>query len=175
VVDADVDLCWAAKHNGLGMLAGTKPIPEWLEGHITPGAPPPEMPETPQPAQKAPQAPTQPAAAPPADPAAALPVSSSTPQPGPKPNGATQVVTFRVHRNYLTREAIRLVQKAIAGARPLGPQRGEPRFKLLRLLDEEGDVLIGTELTIHVDPDRFAHELRERNLGQGSYTTHENL
>lgn len=180
VVDADVDLCWAAQHDGLGMLAGTKPIPEWLEGYITPGAPPPEMPEEPRPAPKpaSPQAPAQPTAAPKADVAPTQEVSSSTtPQkpPEPRSNGATHVVTFRVHGNYLTRESIRLVQKAIAGARPLGPERGDARFKLLRLLDEEGDTLIGTELSIHIDPDQFARELRHRNMGKGSYTTHENL
>jgi hypothetical protein len=84
------------------------------------------------------------------------------------------IATFALpYPNCLPRSTQRLVWRAIGGSISGIDER--KRAKRLRLLDAEGNILIDPqELDIRIIPEDFGRELRERNLGAGSFDiTHE--
>lgn len=171
VVEPLIGLNWEAKYDWLEIMHGRKPVPDWLTGVVTPGgrikadlAPLPTTPVTPKP-QAEPKSDPQPGAT---VEAKARPAETSAARPGAK----APLATFVVPKDYLTRESIRLVMTAIAGAIPLGQARD--KAVRLQVRDQQGNLLVDSKLGIHVDPERFARGLQDRNLGGKGWEIEEN-
>jgi hypothetical protein len=153
IVEPLVGPHWGSKHDWLLMMKGEEPVPDFLEGLVEPGAPPPEAP-APVPTPQA-QAPT---------------ALAHAPEPKPQVvNVVGGIVTFALpYQNCLPRSSQTLVRKAIGGAVPNVDEREQA--KRLRLVDAEGRILIDPqELDIRVLPEVFGRELRDRNLGKGAF------
>jgi DNA polymerase I-like protein with 3'-5' exonuclease and polymerase domains len=184
IVEPLVSLTWDAKYDWNEIMEGKTPVPEWLVGHVTPGAAPVgDVPKDPQ-RGKVVAAPVEVEKDEPlplegdisiddeepevseAKPTTVAPVKAPTPQPVETQKG--QVVTFTLPNSYVTRQSKRLIMKAVVGAIPLDPM--ESAVKRLRLLDSTGATLIDPKLGIRIEPELFSRELQEHNLGPGSYT-----
>lgn len=197
VVEPLIGLNWEAKYDWFHILAGKDgkgndyPVPDWLQGHVIPGA---TVKDYYRPirgastkAAAAPAAPAEPAK-PKVETAAAhasegddvdvgdlnLDDVEETPPP-PKPverpvskgGNANKIATFILPKDYLTRESIRLVMKAIAGAAVLGDDKS--KAVTLRIFDQQQNMLVDPKLSIKVDPERFERELADRNLSSGGW------
>lgn len=149
IVEPIIGLNWEAPYDWLKILKGSKPVPDWLTEHVTPGGPLKLDLGLPAPAGK-PQNKVE---------------LKFEAKPASNGNGkkTAPVVTFVLPKDYLTRESIRLVMMAISGAIPLGKARASALR--LRVKDQQGNLLVDPKLGIHVDPERFARELQDRNLG----------
>lgn len=176
IVEPLLGRSWNAKYDWLEIQHGKAELPDWLKPHFEayeknkglaptpkpkPAPAPPKAPVTQTATQVAPaqEAPTQAALT------ASVRPSSAKPQ-STKP----QIAVFAVANSFLTKQSIRLVMKAIAGAAPIGDDvLDEKRYKKLRLVDPTGKILIDPSLNIRVDPDEFGRGLKEANLGLGAY------
>jgi len=167
IVEPLLGKSWDAKYDWLEMKAGKQEIPPWLEGKLDMGAPPPPPVRDTSPAPKAVEPGSPPPATPEAAPATLAPPKA--PEPADTTKKKVEMVTFALPSNYLTRQSIRLVLKVLAGAVPIGPEVGQPRFKKLRVVAPGGSVLVRPALGIFVDPERFQQGLRDCNLGPGVF------
>lgn len=144
IVEPLIGLNWEAKYDWLEIMHGKKPVPDWLVGHVTPGAP---VQASPMPTPKA----------------ASAAKSVEQKVAGQPEKSTIKTATFVLPKDYLTHESIRLVMMAISGAIPIGKAR--PAALRLRVVDQQGNLLVDPKLNIYVDPERFARELQDRNLG----------
>ena len=187
IVEPLLGQSWDAKHDWDAIMAGKKPIPEWLEGTLQIGparvdinsASLPPLERKPLPSSDLAAVPDK--EFPPLSPEDGLgelpieelpPVKEEKKEAAPKkpkePATTSKYPTaeFRIARAYLTRRSIYSVHEAIGRSIPL---RTRGRTCWLRLLDGEGNLLIDVDSRFIVDPQKFSEELRERNLGSGGY------
>lgn len=174
VVEPLVGLNWEAKYDWLEIMGGKKEVPDWLKPYIDPNAEVEvELAKDPSPARKVETLDLLPPDEEVEEAPATTPSGKveARPDDGP-PSSQREIVTFHLPRNYLTRESVRLVMMAVSGAIPIGEDQRKAGRRL-RLLDHSGQILIDPKLGIHVDPQRFSRELRERNLGRGTWDVSE--
>jgi len=185
IVEPLLGQSWDAKHDWDAIMAGKKPIPEWLEGTLqieparvdinSASLPPLESKPPPSSFEAVPDKEFPPLS--PEDGLGELPIEEPPPvkekkEAAPKkpkePATPSKYPTaeFRIARAYLTRRSIFSVHEAIGRSIPL---RTGGRTCWLRLLDGEGNLLIDVDSRFIVDPQKFSEELRERNLGSGGY------
>jgi DNA polymerase-1 len=146
IVDAQIGQDWSAKYDWLKIKAGKEPVPEWLVGYVTPG----EVPARIEPEKPAPSLPAVSTVAPPVT----LPKVVN--------GAASDIVVFSISATFLTERSVKIIKAACILSEV-------KEGKLLRLTDDEGNVLIEPSDGIRVNPDHFGHELRSRNLGHGQY------
>lgn len=169
VVEPLVGLDWEAKYDWNHILAGKDPVPDWLVGHVVPGA----VVNTYVPPIGSAGPATHPKHEVGTDEDA--PTSEVKPVAAEKPAAAPsgkyiKVATFVLSEDYLTRESIRLVMKAISGSTILGEDRSDPtKGAILRVFDQQKVLLVDPMLKIRIDPERFQRELEERNLSTGTW------
>lgn len=185
VVEPLIGLNWEAKYDWYHILANNDgkgnpvPVPDWLQGHVVPGAKVPDhyrpikggaaKPAHP-PVEKA-----EPKPAPAADNEETIDLDDEEPTPAPKSvdrpvakgENVCKIATFVLSKDYLTRESIRLVMKAIAGATPLGEDKA--KAVTLRIFDQQQNLLVDPKLRIKIDPERFDRELSDRNLSTAGW------
>jgi DNA polymerase I-like protein with 3'-5' exonuclease and polymerase domains len=182
VVEPLIGLNWEAKYDWYLILAGKEPVPDWLQGHVIPGA---KVKDHYRPI-KGGAKPTHPAEVKAEVKAEPKPTTATEdpedidvgddeePSPPPKPKPAVakggksnKIATFILPKDYLTRESIRLVMKAISGAAPLGDEKA--KAVTLRIFDQQQHLLVDPRLNIQIDPERFERELADRNLSSGGW------
>jgi hypothetical protein len=164
IVEPLLGRAWNAKYDWLEIQKGEAELPDWLKPHFEAYEkkqgivqPKPTLPEVKSPAPKVS-----------ANDATLAPKSSD--QAPSKSSAKSQIAVFAVASSFLTKQSIRLVMKAIAGAAPIGDDvLDKKRYKKLRLVESAGKVLIDSNLGIMIDPDEFGRGLKEANLGFGSY------
>ncbi len=161
VVEPLLGKTWDAKYDWDKIMAGKEPVPDWLQGHLVPGAaregiqksqPQSSTVEVTPPTNRE-TLPEQPKSLP-----KAAPLTVASPQ--------SNVVEFRIPYSLMTRESVLAVKYAIREADPV---LTEGAACTLKLLDSNGNLLIRPEDGKVVDPRRFSLELRLRNLGPGRY------
>lgn len=167
IVEPLVGPHWGSKHDWLKIMEGKEALPDFLGGEVDPGAGPPK----PAPAVPTPVAPPT-GQVPPE--AAKTPLPSPDPEPTHSPPTEApeeNVATFALpYDNCLPRSSQKLIRRAIGAAAPNVDEK--EAAKRLRLVDSGGKILIDPqELDILVLPDDFGRELRERNLGSGTFDT----
>ena len=158
IVEPLIGLDWSAKYDWEKIKKGKNPVPEWLEGYVKPGEaihknPEPDKPAvSPHVASAPPSTPTLPAAAPVSSNGAGLKASAKL----------QDIAVFSISTILLTQHSVRIIKAACILSE-------DDSGKVLRLTDDEGNVLIEPSLGIRVNPTTFGHELRSRNLGHGDY------
>jgi len=158
IVEPLIGLDWSAKYDWEKIKKGENPVPEWLEGYVKPGEaihqnPEPDKPGVSPHVAPAPSStPTLPAAA-----------SVSSNGAGLKASVKLQdIAVFSISTILLTQHSVRIIKASCILSE-------DDNGKVLRLTDDEGNVLIEPSLGIRVNPATFGHELRSRNLGHGDY------
>lgn len=173
VVEPLIGLNWEAKYDWLKIMKGEAPVPDWLVGHVRPGESvkvdlPAPVPRSSQPA------PQQEAPKPRAEPTLAEAPKAEVQAPPPSSkNGKKLALTavFVIPKEYLTEDSVRAVMVAISGSIPIGKARSA--MMRLKVLDQGSNLLIGTHLNIHVDPELFSGELKRCNLGGNNWAIEE--
>lgn len=166
IVEPDIGLDWSAKYKWPEIKEGKKPVPDWLVGYVTPG-PSPEPSTSPAPQQEAPppapSATPSAAAAPQAPPTPpAKPAQEKTPAAPVVGKEKEEVAVFSISTILLTSRSVKILNAISLLA-------SDDDGKVLRLTDEQGNILIDSSLKIRVNPDYFGYELRTRNLGPGTF------
>lgn len=172
-VEVLVDSTWKARYEWSDLVQGKKPVPDFLQGYVpTIGAPTPlkVLPAAlpPEPIERPVSVGQENAVDSPEEP---LPIPSPDPKPVAlkgvqTPERAFTLALFTLPHVYLTRESVRILLMAVWGAVPL---EGEEPGIALKVVDENGNVLVRPELGLRVIPSRFARELKDRNLGGGQF------
>lgn len=157
IVEPLIGLDWSAKYDWEKIKKGEKPVPAWLEGHIKPGEAVHKNPEPDKPGVSPHVAP----ASVPTLPAAATTVVPSSNGAGTKAK-LQDIAVFSISSILLTQHSVRIIKAACILSE-------DDTGKVLRLTDDEGNILIEPSLGIRVNPTTFGHELRSRNLGHGDY------
>lgn len=149
VVEPLVSLSWEAKYDWLKILKGEEPVPEWLVDYVKPG-----VAFVPKP-KEAPKATGHATASVPPPPKA------MSDRPPPKPvTGTVTVATFVLGRHdILSEKSVRVVFNAVSGA--IDPDSGV----YLRLVTQDGDVLVDVNDRFFVIPELLQINLNERLAG----------
>lgn len=168
IVDATIGQTWAADISWTAIMSGKEPVPAWLEGLVVPKPPEPKL-ELPKPeaSPKAPE-PDKPLPTPEQEPVVSE-ARQGPPAPdpvheeedsadkGPRFAFAKGVVFSISHTLLMRANSVEVVRIACQNAQHKdGP--------VLQLTDDSGNILIPWRLKVHVDPDRLAKEMAERNL-----------
>lgn len=150
VVEPLVGKAWDAKYDWVKIKEGKEPVPDWLQGHVTPGAAPEQAPV---PEVLQPKAPSQ---------SLAQDTPSNGTPPRSKVKSHDEVAVFSVSSGHLSEMHFRIVGAACMLA-------WDEDGKLLQLTDDAGTILIAPTLGIRVNPAVFGQEIRTRNLGHGRF------